>query len=56
MEKTAIFKKTWMMSLLMTLFISYPNLAWFTCDLMFVPEGQQLGFFIFFICRFEKKR
>lgn len=52
MEKTAIFKKTWMMSLLMTLFISYPNLAWFTCDLMFVPEGQQLGFFIFFICRF----
>lgn len=52
MEKTAFFKKTWVISLLMALFISYPNLAWFTCDLLLIPQEQHLSFIIFFFCRF----
>lgn len=41
-----------MISFLMALFISYPSIAWFACDLNMMAHGEMVPFVTFFVCRF----
>lgn len=52
MENKSILNKTWMISLLMAVFISYPNLAWLTCDITFIPDAEHARYLLHFVGRF----
>lgn len=41
-----------MISLLMAVFISYPNLAWVTCDISFIPDAEHAWYLLHFVVRF----
>lgn len=41
-----------MISLLMAVFISYPNLAWITCDISFIPDAEHGRYMLHFVGRF----
>ena len=43
--------KPWLVSLICTIFLLYPNIAWFMCDLSFVEADEHLTFVLFFIFR-----
>ena len=46
-------EKPWLVSLVCTVFVAYPNIAWFLCDLeYFVPAEERGTYFIFFLFRF----
>lgn len=44
-------EKTWLVGLICTLFLLYPNIAWFVCDLSFVREDEHILFYLFFALR-----
>lgn len=44
-------KKPWLISLICALFMLYPNIAWFLCDLSFVPQEDRIWFYVYFIFR-----
>lgn len=44
-------KKPWLISLICALFMLYPNIAWFLCDLSFVPQEDRVWFYVYFIFR-----
>lgn len=44
-------KKPWLVSLICALFMLYPNIAWFLCDLSFVPQEDRIWFYVYFIFR-----
>ncbi|MCF0160358.1 MAG: histidine kinase [Bacteroidaceae bacterium] len=52
MKENMLFKKTWMLALLMTLFISYPNLAWLSCDMNYIFGVVPYHFYVFAVFRF----
>ena len=43
--------KPWLVSLICTLFLLYPNIAWLLCDLSFVEADEHFTFVLFFIFR-----
>lgn len=43
--------KTWLVGLVCTLFLLYPNIAWFVCDLSFVKQEEHILFYLFFAMR-----
>lgn len=44
-------KKPWLISLICALFMLYPNIAWFLCDLSFVPQEDRIWFYVYFVFR-----
>ena len=44
-------KKPWLVSLVCALFLLYPNIAWFLCDMSFVDADEHNNFIIFFCFR-----
>ncbi len=44
-------KKPWLISLICALFMLYPNIAWFLCDLSFVPQENRIWFYVYFVFR-----
>ena len=44
-------KKPWLISLICALFMLYPNIAWFLCDLSFVPHEDRIWFYVYFVFR-----
>lgn len=44
-------ERTWLVGLISTLFLLYPNIAWFMCDLSFVEPGEEILFYLFFTFR-----
>lgn len=47
----ALKEKTWLVGLICTVFLLYPNIAWFLCDLSFVEPEEHILFYIFFAFR-----
>jgi sensor histidine kinase YesM len=47
----ALKEKTWLVGLICTVFLLYPNIAWFLCDLSFVKPEEHILFYIFFAFR-----
>lgn len=43
--------KPWFVSLVCTVFLLYPNIAWFLCDMSFVEPNEHVAFILFFIFR-----
>ncbi len=50
-EMSAVRNKPWLVSLICTLFVLYPNIAWYHCDSVRLMDNQQVEFFFFFIFR-----
>ena len=44
-------KKPWLVSTICTIFLLYPNVAWFLCDLSFVKADEHSNFILFFLFR-----
>jgi hypothetical protein len=44
--------KTWLVSLVCTIFVVYPNAAWFFCGLIYVSPEHFMEFGILFVFRF----
>ena len=44
-------KKPWLISLICALFMLYPNITWFLCDLSFVPQEDRIWFYVYFVFR-----
>ena len=44
-------QKPWLVSLVCALFLLYPNIAWFLCDISFVDADEHNNFIIFFCFR-----
>lgn len=52
MNKTIFYKRLWLTSLVCTLFIAYPNIAWIRCDLWDMDPSQHPTFLMTFVLRF----
>lgn len=44
-------EKPWLISLICALFMLYPNIAWFLCDLSLVPQEDRIWFYVYFVFR-----
>ena len=45
-------EKPWLISLVCTIFVVYPNVAWLYCELTFLSHQEQLNFILFTLFRF----
>lgn len=45
-------EKPWLISLISSLFVAYPNIAWFHCELTFLAIDEQFSFLLFTLFRF----
>ena len=45
-------EKPWLISLVCTIFVVYPNVAWLHCELTFLARNEQLNFILFTLFRF----
>lgn len=45
-------EKPWLVSLISSLFVAYPNIAWFHCELTFLSVDDQFHFLLFTLFRF----
>lgn len=52
MKKLALYRQPWFMSIICTLFISYPNIAWIRCELCDMPPTEYGNFILTFAFRF----
>lgn len=52
MNKSIFYKRTWLTSLVSTIFIAYPNIAWIRCDLCDMDPSDHLRFTLTFVFRF----
>ncbi len=52
MNKNIFYKRTWLTSLVCTIFIAYPNIAWIRCDLYDIDPSDHLKFTFTFVFRF----
>lgn len=48
----AVKNKPWLVSLIFTVFVIYPNAAWFLCDMSYLAEGEHTAFMLFSLFRF----
>ena len=44
-------QKPWLISSICTIFLLYPNIAWFMCDISFVAPDKYTNFILFFLFR-----
>lgn len=52
MNKNIFYKRTWLTSLVCTIFIAYPNIAWIRCDLWDIAPSDHQKFMFTFAFRF----